>query len=1123
MRCAKCGTENRDAAKFCDKCGARLSPNCPACGAENRADAKFCDSCGAALGPSPAHDAPSPDVRRHSAPGIDLSRLAASTPSASAAGEVSEGERKTITALFADIKGSTELEQDLDPEEARAIIDPALKLMIEAVRRYDGYIVQSTGDGIFALFGAPVAHEDHPQRALYAALRIHDENRRYADKLRAEGRAPLQIRIGADTGEVVLRTIETGGKTEYTPIGHAPNLASRMQSLANPGSTMISESTRKLVEGYFALKSLGASRVKGIAEPVGLYEVTGLGPLRSRLQRSAVRGYSKFVGRAREMEALTRAAELAKAGHGQIVAAVAEPGVGKSRLFFEFKSTSQNGWLVLEALSVSHGKATAYLPLIDLLHGYFEIEPEDEPRRRREKVAGKVTMLDRSLEDEALPHLFALFGIIEGEDPFARIDAQVRRRRTQDAIKRVLLRESLNQPLMVIFEDLHWIDEETQAFLNLLAEAIANAPVLMLVNYRPEYSHQWGSKTYYTQLRLDPLGQESADEMLTSLLGSAASLVPLKRLVLDRTEGNPLFMEELVEALFEEGALVRNGAVTVTRSLSQLKIPPTVQGILAARIDRLQPDEKELLQTLAVIGMEFPLSLVRQVVQQAADQIDHLLDHLQTAEFIYEQPAAGDVEYIFKHALTHDVAYNSLLTERRKLLHECTAQAIELLRHERLEDYYDDLAHHYSSSNNAARAIEYLRLAGEQAARRGAYAQALTNVEPALKLIERLPQGPERLRAELGVRVMQGLVAPALFGLSSDERLRTSERVCELSEKLGDEATWLRGQMNVAGAYLTRGRISRALEMARRCVELAQRAHNPETLAQAQHFFGSCLRISGDFVQASALFRDLVKHSGSRDPGVATQILPFHWWALSPVSLALVSHLLGRPDEALNLANEALRRARQLKHPFTLAVAFGNFAILRYRRREPDATRALAESVIASGEANVSQDWMANARSLRAWALAELGDATQIAELESNAGAAILPLSGLLARACMRAGLPDRALGALDEGLVRNERSGAHQDDADLHRLKGEAILVRDSSATAAAEECFRKAIEIACRQSAKIFELSATTSLARLLRDTGRRDEARTMLADIYGWFTEGFDTADLKDAKALLDELAG
>src|SRR5713101_1278317 len=540
MRCSGCGFDNRDGAKFCIECGVRFPSRCARCGFENTPTAKFCSECGAPLQSDTS--SPGSAARQTSSTIAGL----VEQPSVDAA-DVPDGERKTVTALFADIKGSTELMEDIDPEEARAVIDPALKLMIEAVRRYDGYVVQSTGDGIFALFGAPVAHEDHPQRALYAALRMQDELRRYSAKLVAEGGTPVEARIGATTGEVVVRSIQTGGgRTEYTPIGHTANLASRMQAVAPTGSIAISGQTRRLVEGYFQLKGLGPTRVKGVSEQVEVYEVTGLGPLRTRLQRAVGSGLTKFVGRAREMEALKHAGEQARSGHGQIVAAMAEPGVGKSRLFYEFKASSQSGWMVLETISVSHGKASAYLPVIDLLRNYFEISTTDDERKRREKVAGKITILDTSLDDTR-PYLFSLLGIVDGDDPLAQMDGQIKKRRTLDAIKRIILRESLNQPLIVEFEDLHWIDEQTQELLNLLADSIGSAKILLLVNYRPEYSHQWNSKTYYSQLRLDPLGRESAEEMLLALLGDGKDLIPIKRLIIERTEANPFFMEEIVQ------------------------------------------------------------------------------------------------------------------------------------------------------------------------------------------------------------------------------------------------------------------------------------------------------------------------------------------------------------------------------------------------------------------------------------------------------------------------------------------------------------------------------------------------------------------------------------------------
>jgi len=638
MRCAKCGTDTTTGKKFCAACGSPLSSRCPKCGAEHAPSSGFCEDCGTALAGNAGPAATGTPKAASTVPEI---RLTPEQPNASA---TIDGERKTVSALFADIRGSTELEQDLDPEEARAIVDPALKLMIDAVQRYDGYVVQSTGDGIFAIFGAPIAHEDHPQRALYAALRMQKELRRYSTKLVAGGGNPIEARIGANTGEVVVRSIATGGgHFEYTPIGHMTNLASRMQAVAPTGSIAVSESTRRLVEGYFALKPLGPTRLKGVSEAVNVYEVTGVGPLRTRLQRSAGRGLTKFVGRERELEALKHAADQAKGGRGQIVAAVAEAGTGKSRLYYEFKVKNQSGWMVLEGFSVSHGKASAYLPLIDLLHDYFEIDLSEDARKRREKVGGKVLMLDRNLED-SLPHLFALLGIVEGDDPLAQMDPHIRRRRLQEAIKRILLRESLNQPLMTIFEDLHWIDSETQAMLNVLADSIGTARVLLLVNYRPEYRHEWSNRTYYTQLRLDPLGIGSAQAMLVALVGEEPALVPLKRLIIDKTEGNPFFMEETVQVLFEDGALERSGAVKLTRPLSELRIPPTVQAILAARIDQLPPAEKVLLQILAVIGKELPLELIRAVTDRNDDELEPILSDLRLGEFIYEQPTVSGTD-----------------------------------------------------------------------------------------------------------------------------------------------------------------------------------------------------------------------------------------------------------------------------------------------------------------------------------------------------------------------------------------------------------------------------------------------------------------------------------------------
>ncbi len=979
MICAKCHSDNLADAVFCAECGARMEQACSACGTTNPPNSKFCRKCGKRLA------AVDPQLARTRAAAIETSvRI---NPDGSS--EQLQGERKTVTALFADIKGSTELMEDLDPEDARAIIDPALTLMMEAVHRYGGYIVQSTGDGIFALFGAPVAHEDHPQRALYAALRLHS--------------TPIQGRVGINTGEVVVRSIQTGaGQVEYTPIGHTTNLASRMQSAAPVGSIAVSENTRRLCEGYFILKPLGATRVKGVTEPVNIYEVTGLGPLRTRLQRAVGRGLTKFVGREHEMEALKHAAEQAKGGHGQIVAAMAEPGLGKSRLFFEFKATSQSGWMVLETFSVSHGKASAYLPVIDLLRNYFDISATDDERKRREKVVGRIAILDRSLED-TLPYLFSLLGIVDGDDPLAQMDGRIRKLRTLEAIKRIVLRESLNQPLMVIFEDLHWIDEQTQALLNLLADSIGTAKLLLLVNYRPEYTHSWGNKTYYTQLRLDPLGHESAEEMLSALLGASPapatrssgasrerpagdlevagrvrvqdSIAGLKRLIIERTGGNPFFMEETVQVLLDEGALVRDGvAVRLTKPLSDLKIPPTVQAILAARIDRLPANEKDLLQTLAVLGKEFQVSLVRAVTARSDDALNPMLGNLQLAEFIYEQPAIGDIEYSFKHALTQEVAYNSVLMERRKQLHERAGLALESMFVEQLDDHLGDLAHHYSHSDNAAKAVEYLERAGQQALQRSVYAGALSSLSAALNLLHRLPDSPERIQRELLLQMAVGPALIAIKGRAAPEVERAYTRARELCELLGDPPELFPALLGLWYVLLLRAELRTAYELAEQLLRRAQSAHNPALLLYARYALGVTSFRMGELLPARehletaiSLYdperhRPLIFRYLGVDAGV--YCLSYAAWTLWH---------LGYPDQALRRGNEALALAQGLSLPLSLAFAEFFFGELRQSRGEVSAAQETAESLIALCAEHEFPDWLAMATSLRGWAMAEQG------------------------------------------------------------------------------------------------------------------------------------------------------
>jgi predicted ATPase/class 3 adenylate cyclase len=1043
-----------------------------------------------------------------------------------------EGERKQVTVLFADIKGSMALLEDLDPEEARRIIDPALQLMMDAVHRYEGYVAQTMGDGILALFGAPIAHEDHPQRALYAALHMQEASKRAAEQLRHELGVNVQIRVGVNTGEVVVRAIYKDDlHIDYVPVGHSTGLAARMETLATPGSVLVTEHTYKRAEGYFDFHALGTARVKGVSEPVPIYEVVGASPLRTRFQVAARRGLVQFVGRRHELGQIQRALELVRDGQGQIVAVVGEPGVGKSRLLYEFKLSVPRDWLVLETFSVSHGKAYPYLPLIELLKSYFAILPQDDERQRREKVGGKVLMLERHLED-TLPSLFALLGIAEPSSSFLQMDAQMRRRRTYEAIKRLLLCESLNQPLLVICEDLHWLDTETQAFLNVLVESLATVRLLLLVNYRLEYQHNWGSKTYYTQLRLDPLGREEADELLTALLGAGGDVHPLKQRILGQTGGNPFFIEEVVQTLSEEGALVgERGQYRLTQAPTALHMPATVQGVLAARIDRLATEDKELLQTLAVIGHTFSLRLLTCVVEQPETALYERLSHLRAAEFLYEQPAFPDPEYSFKHALTQEVAYSSLLLERRKVLHERTAQGLEALYGEHLEEYYSTLAHHYSHSGNTEKAVIYLQHAGQQAAQRSAYVEALAQLRQGLELLATLPDTPEHVQQELTFATALGTALIATKGWAAPDVGAAYTRARELGQRVGDTLQLLPVLWGLNGFYVVQAEYQAAREIGEQFLDLAQHRQDPAVLAEAHFTLGNCLFPLAEFVPAYEHQAQSIAHYTPQQHRAHISRCGVD---IGVFSLAYMSHTLwhlGYPDQALTRSQAALTLAQELAHPFSLALALDYAAMLHQFRHEAHAVRERAEAAMALCTEHGFAYYLAWATIMRGWTLTAQGQQDEglaqmrqgLAALRATGGELRLPYYlALLAEVCGKAGQVEAGLTLLAEALAQTHRKVERWWEAELHRLQGVFLLqASPSQKPLAAEEHFRQALDVARRQQAKSLELRAAMSLSQLWQQQGKRTASRELLAPIYGWFTEGLDTANLQEAKALLDTL--
>jgi class 3 adenylate cyclase/tetratricopeptide (TPR) repeat protein len=1020
------------------------------------------------------------------------------------------GERKQVTVLFADVKDSTELIKDLDPEAAQQLLDPAIQHMMAAVHRYEGTVNQVLGDGIMALFGAPLAHEDHAIRACYAALAMQAALREYAETVRRVQGLSLRIRVGLNSGEVVVRTIRNDLHMDYSAVGRETHLAARMEQLAAPGSILLSAVTLRLVEGLVRVNAQGPVPVKGLTEPVEVFELVGVTALRRRLQAAAVRGLTRFVGRQHELETLRQALERAGAGHGQVVALMGAAGVGKSRLVYEFVHAHHTqGWRVLESASVSYGRATPYFPVIDLLKRYCHLEDGDNTRTRRAKVTGQVLTLDETLQD-ALPALLALLDTLPADSPFLTLDPPQRRQRTLEALKRVVLRESQVQPLVLVFEDLHWIDSETQALLNNLVESLPTARLLLLVNYRPEYQHGWGSKTYYTQLRLDPLPAASAEAFPQALLGDDPSLAPLKQLLIARTEGNPFFLEESVRTLVETGVLVGEpGAYRLARPLDSLQVPATVQAVLAARIDRLPAEEKRLLQTATVIGTEVPLPLLQAIAELPEAALQRGLGTLQAAEFLYETQLFPEQAYTFTHALTHEVAYGSLLQERQRALHGNIVVAIERLYQDRVADQVERLAHHALRGEVWDKAVAYCRQAGGKATDRSAYQEAVAYLEQALAALPHLPEGRDTREQAIDIRLHLRTV---LFPLGELRRALDHLREAEVyAEHLHDQRRlgqvlsstigcwWLMGAPERAVAY---GERACAIVVALGDVVLQMRS--TLSLSQAYVIMGhyqraaDFLRRTVDALQGELLSR---RFGGVAIPAVNSRV----WLVWSLVELGEFAEGMARGAEAMQMAEAA-------GHPFSRIQACYGLGLLHLRKG--DLTRAIP--VLEQG-LDVCQAW-----GFQTLAFHEVAAFLGAAYILAGRVAEALPLLERVVKQTDAMGVVfDHVLGviSLGEGYLWAGRiedalhqaqhavEVCHQHQQRGHeawalRLLGEVAAQCNSSGVEQAAAHYRQALALAEELGMRPLQAHCHLGLGTLYAKLGQRQQARAELyaaIDLY------------------------
>jgi class 3 adenylate cyclase/tetratricopeptide (TPR) repeat protein len=1123
MQCPRCQHENPPQAKFCLECGARVALTCTKCRSELPAGAKFCLECGEAVSSQataePRFASPGYYTPKHLAEKILTSKAAL------------EGERKQVTVLFADLKGSMELLADRDPEEARKILDPVLERMMEAVHRYEGTVNQVMGDGIMALFGAPLAHEDHAVRACYAALGMQESVKRYAEELRGAEGVLVQIRVGLNSGEVVVRSIASDLHVDYTAVGQTTHLAARMEQLAPPGTVRLTGETARLAEGYVEVRSLGPIPVKGLSDTIEIFELIGAGEARTRLQAAALRGLTRFVGRDAEVEHLRRVLGQAGAGHGQVVAIVGEAGVGKSRLTYEFTHSHRvQDWLILEASSVSYGKATSYLPVIDLLRGYFKIGDRDDHRDMHDKVLGRVLGLDRALEF-LLPPLLALLDVPVEDAAWQTLDPPQRRQRTLDAVKRLLLRESQVQPLLVVFEDLHWIDGETQALLDSLVDSLGSARLLLLVNYRPEYQHGWASLTAYSQMRLDALLAERAGELLEALLGNDPSLTALKQLLFEQTEANPLFLEESVRALVETAALAgERGAYRLTRPVEHLRIPATVQAILAARIDRLGPEAKRLLQSAAVIGKDVPMPLLLAIVDAREPEVRAEMAHLQAAEFLYETRLFPDLEYTFKHALTHEVTYSGLLHDRRRELHGRIVDAIETLYRDRIGEHIERIAHHALRGELREKAVHYLRQAGNKATARSALQDARGWFEQALGVIQALPQSMSTLEQAFEIRLE---FRPVLNQLGEArqmlERLREAETI---AERLNDDARRGRVCAFVMTAHTLLGELdealvtgTRALEIAGRLGDLGLRILTTGLLEPAHYYRGEYGRVvelaTGNL---AALPADWV-YKYFVGMAVPASVYDRSWLVASLAQL-------GRFAEAAEYQAEAIRLAEATHHATTVGQAHRAAGMFHLLEGDWAKARALIERLIAVVRTGNVVFLLPFAVTSSAWVLAQLDEASEALSrlregeqlLERQAARGIVGDLGWayhsLGRACL-------LLGRFDEARSLGNRAvesspGHHGFAAHARLLLGDIATHPDRFDAESGEAHYRQSLALAEPRGMRPVVAHCHLGLSKLYRRTGKREQAQEHLTTAMTMYREMGMTYWLKKAGAEVGESA-
>ena len=1057
--CSTCGHVNPDGARFCGDCGLSLAAPapCPSCGAANPAGQKFCNGCGAKLAPA--------RTRKESVPSAYIPSYMADRIRAE--GSALKGERKQVTVMFADVTGSMELAGQVDPEDWRHVMDRFFALLCEGVHRFEGTVNKFTGDGIMALFGAPLAHEDHAARACYAALHLHEELARYAGELRREQGLNFSVRMGLNSGEVVVGAVGEDLNLDYTAIGHTVGLASRMEALAEPGKTYLTEATAALVRGWFDLRELGAFGVKGVTDPVRVFELGDPGSAHTRVEAAArERGLSLFVGRNAEIDLLENAlARAQEGGVGQVVGVVADPGLGKSRLCYEFiQRCRAHGYEVHEGHGVAHGKRIPLLPVLEMMRSYFGIDDDDSDRQARDKIAGRLLLLDDEFK-ELLPVLFDFLGVPDPDRPPAT-NPEARQRQLLAAVRRLVEVGGRQNRTVILVEDLHWLDPGSDFFLANLIEGLASTTTLLVANFRPEYRADWMSKSYYQQLPLLPLGRDAIVELLRDLLGADPSLDGLAELVAERTGGNPFYIEEVVQSLVDNGSLEGSkGGYRLSRSVEEIAIPPTVQAVLAARIDRLGETDKEVLRTAAVIGRDFSERTLRRIVDLEEHELADSLRKLSAAEFIYERSLYPHAEYSFKHPLTEEVAYRSQLAERRAETHAAVAEAITAIEADRLDELAALIANHWEQARQPVESAKWKSRAAAWAGQNHPR-DALSHWRAARALLREQPATPE----------IQGMLFAACFwilqlggwrmGMPEAEIAEVFADGKQAAEYLGDARPLIAMNASYGLARGFLGNVDEALALAQEAHRLAEEVGDDELLVGSGR--GYWLAIAGRVYEATLDLDEVIERSRGRpELGRSTVGFSAHAWAHVFKGFVLLP-LAGRPREGLELMEEGLALAREYGDVESIGWAHGGVPSVRAWLREPADSLAHAREALSIAErlgSNFS----------RATAYSSLGLAHAARDEWEEADAAL------------RRGLE----------LLRDSRAGIHYEPLMLANL-ARVTLARGDAAGAVSEAA--EAAELARHGGTPPYEVMARIELARALLEEGEPTAAERARSALEG-----------------------